>query len=212
MGLGILNRQFKQEQNVNGNTFALGNVSKKITETFGLAFDFRFESSTSELIMINDENSIKLMNGDWSDKGFVSGDVVTLTGSIQNSAGTTISFNSLVITIQSIQGNLMIFVGSFLPPNPTGYIGLIMPQGENTTLLVANTSRTAPEQVTIYHNLILNDANSSTGSLLDGEVNKFVIEDTDTIPIYDYGVIIQEGNKSGGRYVFSNVFFKERLT
>ena len=207
MGLSILNRQFKQEQNVNGNTFALGNVSKKITETFGLAFDFRFESSTSELIMINDESSIKLLTGDWSDKGFVSGDVVTLTGSVEDSNGGVFAWTNSSHTIQNVQGNIMNFTTG-ITLGFTSPIGALMPQGQNTPLLVVNTSRTAPEQVTFYHNLILNDANSSTGSLLDGEVNKFVIEDTDTIPINDYGVIIQEGNKSGGRYVFSQCSFQ----
>jgi hypothetical protein len=109
VGLGIINRQFKQEQNVNGNTFALGNVSKKITETFGLAFDFRFESSTSELIMINDESSIKLLTGDWSDKGFVSGDVVMLTGSVEDSNGGVFAWTNSSHTIQNVQGNIMIF-------------------------------------------------------------------------------------------------------
>lgn len=207
MGLDIAYRKFYQEQHPADNTFGLANVSKKITESFYLFFDFSFESTSSDLVQIISGDSIKRLGGDWSDTGFVVGDSIHLAAVLIDSTG--IDSIDMTTTIDAIQGGILILSsdittqGGNIDPQ-----GEMLPQRDNSVLYITNNSRNEPEQVTFYHNLILNDANSSTGSLLDGQVNKFVVEDVEALNPADFGTIIQEGNKSGGRYILDQCSFE----
>lgn len=210
----ITNRKTLQVQNSGSNIFLLSNSGKLILEEFFLEFDFDFESSLSLLVQWNDNGSLKLLGGEWGDYGFVDGDNVTLifSGEVNGQAFSSPSSGGgspISTTIDSLQGDLMFFPNDVVPTVLVELGGVLHPQqGNNSTIQIINNSRSKPEQIELYHNLILNNANHSRGSLIDGEVNRFVVEDTNTMTVSQVKPLIQKGNKSGGRYVLSDCTLK----
>ena len=57
----------------------------------------------------------------------------------------------------------------------------------------------------LYHNLVDNSATGGLGSLFDGEVNRFKVSGTDTMPVTSVLSMAQQGNKSGGTYIGCDV-------
>lgn len=199
--MSMIEKLTRQVQNGQSNNFDLANCYKLLTQQVRLAFDFDFTSSINELVMINDNGSLKLLSGEWGDLGFVEDDAITLTGEINDQqTGGTFDFSGFGVSVDSIQGDTLYFSPSLPFPNISG---VIMPQqGTSTPIEIINISRTKPEEIVLFHNLIPNNSNHSNSSLLDGEVNKFVVEDALNTPTYpNTEPIIQQGNKSGGRYI-----------
>ena len=198
----ITDKMTRQVQNSSSNDFDLANCYKLLTQTIRLAFDFDFTSSQNQLVQWNDNASVQLLSGDWGDLGFVDGDVVEISFEAEID-GTQWTVTNQSQTIDSIQGDTMYFTSNALPLSAQ-LGGVLMPQQNvSTVLTINNTSRTNPQEIEFFHNLILNDASHSNGSLLDGEVNRFVVEDTDSMAVNDIKPLDQKGNKSGGRYILN---------
>jgi hypothetical protein len=172
-------------------------VGKLIQETITLEFQFSFLSSVNEAIITNSSDSIKLVSGSWAGKGFLVGETVGLFCVLQDANGYSLTIAGNFV-IQSINGSVMTFTTDYL--TNASYVGLLCPlQGGSSFFLVAS-SRTQPESIEIFHNLQENSASQSNNSILDGAVNRFVIEAVDTMAIGGVLTAIQEGNKSGGTY------------
>lgn len=188
------------------NNFLLANAGQQILQDqvrVNLTFDF--ESSADEPVQINDEFSFKSIGFNWGDKGFVIGDSVSITYSLDGGGATV---NGAIRTILDIQGNLMYF-SDFIALTSV-YSGALMPMSagsgsSNSTLKIDNLTRSLPEQMEIYHNIINNASNPNKNSLIDGEQNRFLGEDVDAMAPSDTITLFQQGNKSGGAYILAEL-------
>lgn len=164
---------------------------------------FSLGSGTSNTVTYNSQGSqywLEFQNADWGiDGGFLQGDSITITfdylpTSIPNQA------QSQVVNVTYVAGNLLyidapldftIPSGTFLVPD-----GVVFPTNSfySGILVVANK---APNAVEFEMNLTPNGG-QSLNSVIDGEVNRFQLQDVDTLTVGVPTAMVQLGLKSGG--------------
>jgi hypothetical protein len=207
MPLTITSRNYKTRNHAAGNNFLLANAGHLIEESVEFVVDFNFTSSFQNQIVFISLTQIQVLGTTWGQLGFVVGDSIALTGTINNAAGSW-SVSATAYTITDISGDVLT-VNSTLDPTSSGYVvNQIMPlsngANSNTSLLVANT-RVTPETIEILHNLIPNSASSGAASLIDSEVNRFRVDEVDGLSVSGSLTMLQLGNRSGGSYIASSL-------
>ena len=212
MSISVVNSNYSTRAHSAGNNFLLSNTRQIVTDYVDIVCEFDFQSSINEQILIVALNKIRILGGLWSDKGCVVGDNVLIYGTIVN-GGTTIPYSGLSRNIIAINGDTLTLSGTLDVLATSLVVGQVMPSQagsySNTAMGILNNSRTAPETVEIFHNLISNSSSSGAGSLFDGEVNKFNFEGVAALSIGGTSVGVQQGDKSGGSYISYEL---ERLT
>lgn len=204
MSISVVDSNYSTRNHGTGNNFLLSSTRQIVTDYVDIVCEFDFQSSINEQILIVALNKIRILGGLWSNKGYVLGDTVHIYGTIVN-GGITAPFTALALNVTAINGDTLTLSGS-LDPSSTGIIvGQVMPSqagsNSNTAMGILNTSRTAPETVELFHNLISNSSAGGTGSLFDGEVNKFNFEGVGASGLGGTSIGVQQGNKSGGSYI-----------
>lgn len=211
MAIKITARNYATRNHSGGNSFLLFNTGQLVTENLTFSVGFDFTSSSSFQALIVSEYSVRLLGVDVNTLGWLVGDVVNITGTIDPGVGPTWSAAAAALTIAEIDGETITFTTT-LDPGASGVIvGAVMPMtagaAVNTPLLI-ESARTEPEAVEIYHNLIENSSPASRFSLFDGEVNRFTVSGVDSMAVSDVLSFEQLGNRSGGSYVSATL---ERL-
>ena len=210
MGITIVNKNYSTRNYSAGNEFLLSNAAQIVTDTVDIVVDYDFESSMQQQILIVSATSMQILNGDWQTLGISVGDNLEFTGLIQN-GGNTVEYVDKPFTVINIQGDLLTLDATLEdpPPNPpsqtASVVGQMMPapsgNTSNSTLVIVNTSVTAPESIEVFHNLVQNSSNGSDLSLFDGEVNRFRAIGTDTVLVGNFITMDQLGDQSGGTYI-----------
>jgi len=203
MSISVVDSNYFTRNHSAGNNFLLSSVRQIVTDFVDVVCEFDFQSSTNEQILIVAYNEIRILGGLWITKGYVIGDTVLIYGTIVV-GGVSLNYSGVSRTIIAINGDTMTLSGT-LEIGGINVIGQVMPSqagsDSNTAMGVYNTSRNSPENFVTYHNLILNNSTSGTGSLFDGEVNKFEFEGVSALSVGGSVTGIQLGNKSGGSYI-----------
>lgn len=186
------------------NTFLLANSGQKIEQDLThLYLTFSFESSIEEPVMINDDYSFKALGFNWGDKGFVIGDNIDFSYTLDGGSITVTTANRNIV---DIQGDLMILDDLVCPfPNSGALLPMNAGNDTNSTIEFRNLTRSLPEQIEIFHNIVNNSSSPNKNSLIDGEQNRFLAENVDTMLDGDTRTLIQQGNKSGGSYIFAEL-------
>lgn len=211
MAIQITSKNYSTRNHSTGNGFLLANSGQLVTEKVEFIVDFDFTSTAQNQIFFVSETQIQVLGTTWGALGFVSGDSIDITGTIDNGSSTWTA-SAAAYTITDIDGDILT-VNATLDPTSSGLVvGQFMPFtngfNSNTSLLVENNTRTAPEVIELLHNLIPNNASGGQASLIDGEVNRFRLLDVDTMSVSDVDPLVQLGNKSGGTYTTATL---ERL-
>lgn len=166
-------------------------------------FSTRFSvgSGTSNKFTYNSQGgnySLSLDSGDIGDFGIVAGDVVTITWT-QYNAPPAFQNQSETKTVTYVSGNIF-YIDSPLQVQIPAVINV--PDGtqfptanqQSGMLVVANK---APDAVEFQFNLTPN-GQQSLGSVLDGNLNRFVLQDVDLLPLLTPTAMPQIGDESGG--------------
>ncbi len=204
MSVTVVDTQYSTRNHPTGNNFPLWNTDQIVTDVVDVTCNFNFESTVNEQVLIIANNQIRILGSTWSQKGYVIGDTVLIYGTINN-GGATVTFGGLSRTIIGLSGDTMV-LNSTLDVGSTGVlVGQSMPlqaaSNSNTAMGIFNNSRSAPETMELFHNLIPNTSTSGTGSLFDGEVNKFNFEGVSALIVGGTSTGVQQGDKSGGSYI-----------
>lgn len=203
MSIQITSKNYATRNYSGGNSFYLANSGQLVTETFEFVVNFDFVSTAQNQIFFLSTTQIQVIGTNWGALGFVTGDSITLTGTIDNGSS-TVTYSAVAYTITDIDNDILT-VNSTLDPASSGQVvGQFMPftngANSNSQLTIVNSTRTAPEVVEILHNQIPNSANGGQASLIDGEVNRFRALNVDSMSVSDVQTLVQLGNKSGGTY------------
>lgn len=206
MPLIIADRKFNTSFDSN-RTLLLSNSDVKVVESFNATFSFSFASSANDLVQITNLSQLKRLNEPWNNTGLVAGDSIDLLCLLTDSTGSTPVLDSInqTVTITSIQGDILNFTPYITTTNgDINPLGFLAPQ-QNTasTLQIVNNSRTAPAEIELLHNITPNSISNSFLSIIDGETNKFLAENTDSFTVGQTEPLLMQGKKSGGRYVES---------
>lgn len=211
MSITVVDRNYSTRNHSGGNDFLLANSGQIVTDSVDIVCEFDFQTTMNEQVLIVSLNKLRLVNGLWSKKGFVVGDLLRFYGTVYASTPNT-TYAGDAMNIIDITGDTMTLSGNFDPLATNEVVGQLMPSNlgtlSNTPMGIMNTSRDEPETFEIFHNLILNTSNTGTGSLFDGEVNKFRFDGIDALSVSGTVTGVQQGNKSGGSYTFYEI---ERL-
>lgn len=203
MSIKLQGLNFATRSHSGGNGFLLSNTGQKVTETFELVLEYDFESTMSEQVLIVSETKLRILGGSWSEKGYVVGDNVLLYGEIVN-GGSVVTYSGLSRNITAITGDTMTLDATLDPAASGAVVGQVMPSpsgsGGNTTLGVANDTRSTAESIKLLHNLTPNSGSGSAASLFDGELNAFEVEGVAALAVSASLSMTQLGNKSGGSY------------
>ena len=212
MSVAVYNSNYSTRSHSLGNNFLLSNTRQIVTDYVDVSCNFNFQSSLNEQVIIIATNQIRILGSTWAQKGYIIGDNVLIFGTVM-SGGTTVNFGGLSRTVIGLSGDTMV-LSSTLDVGGTGIlVGQTMPlqagSNSNTAMGVFNNSRSAPETVELFHNLISNGSFAGTGSLFDGEVNKFNFDGVAALAVSGTSIGVQQGDKSGGSYTSYEL---ERLT
>jgi len=219
MAISNISRKYATRNHTSGNSFLLQNGGQIVTETLDFVLDFDYISSYNEQCQFITETQVQILGSNWQSKGFIIGDSIQLIGAIQVGVTSTIII-ATATTITDINDDILTFATAI-----TGVTGSLMPLNggdeQNTTLIILNLTRSIPESVEFYHNIITNASSGSINSFVDGEVNRFGVNNVDSMAVNDTVNLVQLGNKSGGSYysstlkriadVSSNKAFKVKL-
>lgn len=136
-------------------------------------------------------NILTFQNAQWGQNGFVAGETATFKFYDYNISTSIITYTR---TITYINGNEL-HLDSALP---SGYnAGEQFPNGGNLSGMFVDVVK-LPQQIDFIFNLTKNGI-SSPNSILDGEMNRFMYNETDTMTtVGDTATMVQLGNKSGG--------------
>jgi hypothetical protein len=203
MPIQITARNYVTRNHSAGNNFYLTNSGQQVIEKVDFVVDFNFTSSAANQIIFLNLFQIQVIGKTWGELGFVIGDTIALTGTINNGSSSA-TYSATSYTISDISNDILT-VSTTLDPTSSGYIvGQLMPfnngANSNTPLLIANSTRTAPEVIEILHNIIPNNANGGSASLIDSEVNRFRATAVAAMSVSASQSMVQLGNKSGGTY------------
>ena len=193
MAISITSRNYATRNHSAGNTFLLQNGGQIVTETIDFVIDFDYLSTQNEQIQFITDYTIQVLGSDWNSKGFVIGDSVSLIGALGSTPV------AVTTTITDIDGDLMTFADDV--PSATGQVmPLSAGADSNTQLRITNNTRSIPESVEVYHNIVSNSSSGSINSFVDGEVNRFEANGVNSMAVNDILPLVQLGNKSGGSY------------
>ena len=208
MGLTITNREWTAYYSTS-RTFLNVNSCEPVVESFDLIFDFDFRSSSQDIVQIISPNSLKRLGSSWNDTGVVVGDSVTLSATLTDSTTDpdTIDSIAMTVTIQDIQGDVIIFSSDMVTIfGDISLQGKLFPQQNQCgPFNIVNNTRNTPKEISIQHNIIKNSVNNNFTSIIDGSENTFLIEDVDSMTVGDDLAMVQQGLKSGGRYLLDEV-------
>lgn len=175
----------------NVTSYYKSNVGDKVTLTSTIETNISVTEDSMNDIKLNwIDDEIKLNGGkSWISEGFKIGDSITLNA--YNPSGTIHSTRNF--TIDYVDNYTIGVVGS---------LGVYYDDSA-TTLRVINTSRYY-EDLEIYFNHILNDAQPTFSSLIDGELSKIMFTSINSMAVSGTlnGTLV--GNKSG-QYLISSV-------
>jgi len=195
MAITVTNRNYSTRNHPTGNDFLLANEGQIVTESIDFTVDFDFESTSDLSTQITSEYDIKLLGENWEDQGYTIGDSITITGAYIN---TTPIIINLTTTITDLQSDTMTVADSL----GASAVSQLFPNAPaNTVMGITNNTRTSPQSVELFHNLVLNSSQGSKNSLLDGEVNRFIVNSVDSMAVNDTLPMEQLGDKSGGSYL-----------
>lgn len=192
MSITISNRKYTRLRNNEESSFLLGGKDDIIQYEFDVISRFQFVSNQQQPVEIIAGDSARILGGNWSDYGFLVGDVVLIT--FIPDSGT---FIPTTATIQDIQGDTVIFTTSPM----TAFVDQIFPGGGNSQFVLTQNVLQHPAKIEVLFNLIPNSANGGVNSLVDGEVNK--IEFNAVLPVGGSSGGVLVGNRSGGAIVNS---------
>jgi hypothetical protein len=202
MSIQIIPNNYSTRNHTAGNGFLLSN-RQIVTDIVDVVCEFDFQSSMNEQVLIVSNTQLRIIGGTWSNKGYIVGDNILIYGTVNN--GTTTNFAGLSRIIIDISGDTMTLSGSIDIVPVYNLAGQFMPSQagsySNTPIGIYNNTRSTPQTVELFHNLITNSSISGTGSLLDGEVNKFNFEGVGALSVGGSVTGVQQGNKSGGSYI-----------
>jgi len=191
------------DESYNGNNSLIANAGDWIPFETNFSTRFSVGSGVSNTITYNHIGSnvwLTHQQGDFSDYGFLAGDVITITWSIalgnpfcnQQSATATISY---------ISGTLMYLTAPLLY-TAFCYVGQEVVNGRVFPTLpnysgMLITANKVPASIEAQINLAPNGT-SSLGSVIDGELNRFRVDDTSAMIVGQTEPLVQLVNKSGG--------------
>jgi hypothetical protein len=187
----------------NGLGSLYANAGKWIDAEASFTTRFSIGSGISNKFTYNVQGSnytLTIDSGDIGEiSGIVAGDTITITWT-QLNAGTPFQAQSEVKTVLYISNNV-IFLDSPLqyngPMGPQNYAdGYKWPTDNITSgmLIVADKS---PESIDFTFNLTPNGT-TALDSVLDGQLNRFTLDNVDTLALATPTPMIQLGDKSGG--------------
>ena len=207
MAISIVNKKYFTRNFPTGTDFLKANNGQIITDSIDIVLDFNFTSSSSNQVMINSENQLKLLSTDWSFLGVLAGDIHVFTGTISDGTN-TVTFGATTYTVQSVSGDIITYTSS---PFPTWSVSQIMPSITSTVFSIVS-NRVQPETIEVFHNLIENASSGGDASLFDGEVNRFKATGINSMAVSDVVDMTQLGNKSGGSYISAKITRITHLT
>lgn len=139
-------------------------------------------------------------SGDWQTYGFLDGDSIDITATLYTATPSPSQAQSWTKTINYIDG-AKLYLDSALEAYQGGSFGT---PGNGTAFpidgLLSGMSVVAdrlPNSLEFYFNLTPNGT-TSLNSLIDSELNRFELQDVDTMSVTDVLPMVQLGNASGG--------------
>ena len=178
MAINITDRNYSTRNHSGGNAFFLANSGQIITEVVTLTVGFNFTSSIQYPIVFVDEFTLQVIGKTWQELGIKIGDTIELTGVLEN-GGATVTYSAYSVDVVDVSGDTLTVDTTLDPPSSGAVVGQVAPSpgagGGNTPLLIVNDTVTAPESIEFFHNLIPNSQSSGVGSLIDNEVNRFLL-------------------------------------
>jgi len=164
------------------------NAGKWIDGEFNIKNDFYAGSGESnKIISLGDTLTVQFSQ--WSDFGFVVGDVLTLSWS---SFVLPIGAQTATRTITYINGNI-IYIDSALP---SPFTNVSFPESGVTTGMSVKAIK-QPQSIEFTFNLT-KDGVTSQDSIIDGELNRFIYNSVQSMAVLATASMVQLGNKSGG--------------
>jgi hypothetical protein len=161
---------------------------------------FKVGSGTSNKFTYFSEGGVywlERQSGLWSDDGFLDGDSITISTAYIWSGNNTIA-QSWSRTINYISGNKM-YISASITLQPSSAVipsGTTFPK-EGVLTGMTILANKLPNSLEFYFNLTP-DGTTTLNSLIDGELNRFELQDVDSMTVLDALPMTQLGNKSGG--------------
>lgn len=177
-----------------GQNFLMANAGDWVDGEIEVQVQIFFETSINNAITITDGNILTLDSGSWYDYGFIIGETIDFYYEIGGVATTG------TMTILFINGSQMQVDVAF--PNGRYPDQSLTPTHGGFNCL----SYRVPEAAEFKFNLSPSDSSGSTYSVIDGEENRFIANEINTLSVGSQMAMTQVGNKSGGR--MQNVFIK----
>lgn len=182
-------------ENYNGLPALYSNAGKLHSCTFQIKVDFTEESTdTNKFTFIG--TAIYKQSGNWNASGFVPGDTISIS---LNSLISPTGLQSYTRTVTYVNANIM-YIDS---PLPAPFTNLVYPTDGQVAVMVIKAVK-IPQAVEFQFNLTKNGVTSSN-SLIDGEVNRFMVENTHLMTVGQILPMTQLGNKSGGMLTNVNI-------
>lgn len=205
MSIKIKNRNFNSIFSTN-DSFLKGNENSIIVYSCELTFSFIFSASTNDTCVLSTADTLTLFSSNWGEKGFVIGDNITIIGVYEDTSTGNQKLLNYTGSITDIIGDELIFSPPILSTNftpnydPIDVINTIFPSINGVQLAVINLSRSVPESLEFFFNLVENTSQGSPSSLIDGQANRFRFLDVDTVIAGGSLAATQLGDKSGGAF------------
>jgi hypothetical protein len=169
------------------------NAGDYVSGQINFSNDYNLISDESNPFEISPDGSkISRADNEWGTSGFSVGEVVTIAW---DSYSPISGFSSFVRTITYISDGF-IYLNS--PITGDGQGAMFPEDGLRSGLNIYVDKD--PESVEFRFNLVQN-GNESDESLIDGEMNRFVLDGADALGIGSTAPMPQKGNKSGGHVV-----------
>jgi hypothetical protein len=174
MSLNVISRKFYDDQAREVN-FLLGNANNLVKAVYRVSVDYRINLSVSVSVIISG-TTLTLTNGTWEDYGFVTGSSLL---------SVNINGHTAIKDILIIDGADMIINSTFSPSIP-----------DNTYTTGTLTCLTATEGMNVAFNFCRNSL-SSEFSLIDGESNRWTVDNLDSLSVGSTTYLTRLGNRSG---------------
>jgi len=185
MALQIIDRVYTDDQGRDLD-FYLGNVGRYCEMTLDVKTSFSI-TLTPSVSAVKEEYSLTLTSGAWEDYGVYEG--VTVGGFYGD--------NPISGTVEFVDGALMILDTALVGTSEVYTYGTI-------------TFDVNPQAFEFYFNFVQNTVTGNEFSLIDGEVQRFIVTGTDTLTALGSTLAFsQEGNKSGGSQMYPTI---QRIT
>ena len=196
-----VNREFTTGVNNSLSSFARGNSGAFIQELITIAVDFNYINDFDDQIIINSLTSLKLVTGLWDVKPFKPSDSVNVQF-ITISPAVTVNEIKIIL---SVVGNIITFTTPMTGISaPT--VGKILPSDTGGGFVsMTNGTIYSAKQISIKHNLIENSNSFNLSSIIDGNENVFLANDTDIMSVGSTITMNRVGLISGGGYFLSTL-------